>query len=134
MRTPIVIPVFGQGRALYALAGDGIKVETIDRAATFLIGKCSCEVKEQNPGVDLLLAADWKGIVATQAAGIPDLPTMAELTRTAPVTVTITPPAAPSAVPPASEKSTPIPRPWLLAIGILLLLLAARALRRRTVA
>lgn len=89
MKSPIVFPVFGQGRALYALAGDGIKQETIDKGAEFLIGRCSCEVKEQNPGVDLLLAADWKAIVESQGAGIPDLPTMAELAKSAPVTVTI---------------------------------------------
>lgn len=89
MKAPIVFPVFGQGRALYALVGDGIKDETIEKAATFLIGKCSCEVKEQNPGMDLLLAADWKAIVESQAAGIPDLPTMAELTKSAPETVSI---------------------------------------------
>ena len=95
-KAPLVIPVFGQGRALFALIGDGIKSETIDRAATFLIGKCSCEVKEQNPGFDLLLAADWKALLTAQNAGIPDLPTMAELTKSAPVSVTIsssTPPA-----------------------------------------
>jgi len=91
VKTPIVFPVFGQGRALYALAGDGIREETIEKAATFLIGKCSCEVKEQNPGMDLLLAADWKAVVQSQTSGIPDLPTMAEITRTAPVTVTISP-------------------------------------------
>jgi hypothetical protein len=90
MKAPIVFPVFGQGRALYALVGDGIKDETIEKAATFLIGKCSCEVKEQNPGMDLLLAADWKAIIQSQSAGIPDLPTMAELTTSAPETLTIT--------------------------------------------
>jgi hypothetical protein len=93
MKAPIVFPVFGQGRALYALVGDGIKDETIEKAATFLIGKCSCEVKEQNPGMDLLLAADWKAIVESQTAGIPDLPTMAELTKSAPETVSISAPA-----------------------------------------
>ena len=56
---PMVFPIFGQGRVLYALVGAGIKAETIDTAATFLIGKCSCQVKEQNPGVDLLLTASW---------------------------------------------------------------------------
>jgi len=89
VKAPIVFPVFCQGRALYALAGDGIKHETIDKAAEFLIGKCSCEVKERNPGMDLLLGADWKAIVESQIAGIPDLPTMAELTKSAPVSVTI---------------------------------------------
>lgn len=56
---PLVFPIFGRGRVLYALAGKGITHENIDQAASFLIGACSCEVKEQNPGVDLLLAADW---------------------------------------------------------------------------
>ena len=54
--------------------GDGIKRETIDRAATFLIGKCSCEVKEKNPGADLLLAADWDAAVKVKSAPPPDLP------------------------------------------------------------
>ena len=56
---PLVFPIFGRGRVLYALAGKGITHENIDQAASFLIGACSCEVKEQNPGIDLLLAADW---------------------------------------------------------------------------
>ncbi len=86
---PIVFPVFGRGRALYALVGAGIKSETIDRAATFLIGKCSCQVKEQNPGVDLLLAANWEEAIRAQSAGAPDLPALADLTKSAPVTVTI---------------------------------------------
>ncbi|MBI3879561.1 MAG: hypothetical protein HY301_05795 [Verrucomicrobia bacterium] len=88
-KSPIVFPVFGQGRALYALVGEGIKRETIDQAAMFLIGKCSCQVKEQNPGIDLLLAADWKGLIKAQSGGIPDLPTMADLTKSKPVTVTV---------------------------------------------
>ena len=33
--------------------------------------------------MDLLLAADWKGILASQAAGIPDLPSFAELSKSA---------------------------------------------------
>ena len=120
---PIVIPIFGQGRALYALVGDGIKHETIDKAATFLIGKCSCEVKEQNPGFDLLLAADWKALLTAQNAGIPDLPTMAELTKSAPVTVTISPGNSPaeSAAKARSEEGPPRPRtvpiPVVLGLG-----------------
>ncbi len=69
LREPIVFPVFGRGRALFALVGKGINHETIDDAASFLIGRCSCEVKEQNPGVDLLLAADWDALLKTQSAG-----------------------------------------------------------------
>ena len=89
IKEPILFPVFGRGRALYALAGKGIRHETIDEAATFLIGKCSCQVKELNPGVDLLLAADWDQLVKAQAGADGSLPTLPPLTELAPETVTI---------------------------------------------
>lgn len=69
LQEPMLFPVFGRGRALYALAGKGINHETLDEAATFLTGKCSCEVKELNPGVDLLLTADWDGLIKAQSDG-----------------------------------------------------------------
>lgn len=56
---PIVFPVFGRGIILYALIGDGINTTTIAEAAEFITGSCSCEVKSQNPGIELLLSADW---------------------------------------------------------------------------
>ena len=129
-KSPLVIPVFGQGRALYALVGDGIRHETIDRAATFLIGKCSCEVKEQNPGFDLLLAADWKSLLAAQNAGIPDLPTMAELTKSAPVTVTISAGSTPAKV--STENAAPRSKlmSFAIAAGIAAFLASLLALRR----
>ena len=130
-KEPIVIPVFGQGRALYALVGDGIKQETIDKAATFLIGKCSCEVKEQNPGFDLLLAADWKSLLAAQNAGIPDLPTMAELTKSAPVSVTISA-ASPSAKGGSKNAETRTRlAPIAISLGIAALLISIFGLRRK---
>lgn len=62
---PMAFPVFGRGRALYALIGAGIANDTIDEACQFLIGPCSCQVKDQNPGVDLLMAVDWNALVET---------------------------------------------------------------------
>ena len=61
---PLAFPVFGRGRVLYGLVGAGIMPETIDTACTFLSGPCSCQVKNQNPGFDLLLAHDWEQAVA----------------------------------------------------------------------
>ena len=58
---PMVFPVFGRGRALWAYIGAGINEENLAEAAQFLIGPCSCEIKNQNPGSDLLVAADWEG-------------------------------------------------------------------------
>lgn len=60
---PIAFPVFGRGRVLYALIGQGIAPETIRTATTFMAGPCSCQVKNQNPGFDLLLSHDWDAAV-----------------------------------------------------------------------
>ena len=56
---PMVFPVFGRGRALYALVGRGITPYNVDAACRFLTDPCSCLAKEENPGMDLLLRADW---------------------------------------------------------------------------
>jgi hypothetical protein len=59
-RQPMVFPIFGQGRILYALVGAGITPQNIREACQFLVGPCSCQVKDLNPGFDLLLTADWR--------------------------------------------------------------------------
>ena len=56
---PLAFPVMGRGRVLYALVGDGITEENVLEACRSIIGWCSCEIKELNPGVDLLMSADW---------------------------------------------------------------------------
>lgn len=63
---PLAFPVFGRGIVLYALVGKGISPETIKTASSFIVGPCSCQVKEQNPGFDLLLSHDWDGAVGKQ--------------------------------------------------------------------
>jgi hypothetical protein len=71
---PMAFPVFGRGRVLYALVGDGIMAETTDTACQFIAGPCSCQVKNQNPGFDLLINSDWDNVVAGSviSAAIPD--------------------------------------------------------------
>ncbi len=71
---PMAFPVFGRGRVLYALVGDGIMAETTDTACQFIAGPCSCQVKNQNPGFDLLINNDWENVVAGSviSAAIPD--------------------------------------------------------------
>jgi hypothetical protein len=118
---PMVFPVFGQGRALYALVGEGIRNETIESAAAFLIGKCSCQVKDQNPGVDLLMQADWT--VAAKASPVLDrnLPTLEELLPVETVT---------TEAKLAQPSNAGLPR-WALGAGVLLLVLAGLRLLRR---
>jgi hypothetical protein len=60
---PLVFPVFGRGRALWPLVGRGINAKNVQEACEFLVGACSCQVKDQNPGFDLLLATDWNSLV-----------------------------------------------------------------------
>ena len=75
---PMAIPVFGRGRALYALVGKGISAANILEACAFLVEGCSCQVKAQNPGADLLMTVDWEGELfgepgaATQPAPLRD--------------------------------------------------------------
>jgi hypothetical protein len=58
--SPMVFPMYGRGRALPAFLDKGINADTItDYAVSFLTGACSCTVKEQNPGIDILMRHDW---------------------------------------------------------------------------
>jgi hypothetical protein len=59
LNEPMAFPVIGRGRVLYALVGKGIFPDTIKSASRFVVGPCSCQVKEQNPGFDLLLSVAW---------------------------------------------------------------------------
>ncbi len=54
------VPVFGRGRALAAIPNSLIDDSLVDDACLFLLGACSCEVKDLNPGWDLLFTFDWE--------------------------------------------------------------------------
>jgi hypothetical protein len=74
----MAFPVYGRGRVLYALVGQGIHAGTIIKANAFLVGRCACEIKAENPGTDLLMPVDWqKGIgdnTAVRTVELPPLP------------------------------------------------------------
>ena len=56
---PLVVPVFGRGRALEVIPASKVDAGLIEDLTLFLCGACSCQVKDMNPGFDLLLAKDW---------------------------------------------------------------------------
>lgn len=76
---PMAFPVFGRGRALYALVGDGITAPLIEDASRFLTGDCQCTVKAENPGVDLIMAVDWDRFVQPTLESDQSLPPLAGL-------------------------------------------------------
>lgn len=60
---PMAFPVFGRGRVLCALVGAGIRADNIREIVAFMTGPCGCEIKAMNPGIDLLMAANWDAAV-----------------------------------------------------------------------
>jgi len=56
---PMVFFVFGRGRALPPCVGKGINEDNLLDYVYFVTGACSCTVKDQNPGMDMLFAYDW---------------------------------------------------------------------------
>lgn len=57
---PLFIPVFGRGRALEVIPASRLDAGMIGDLTAFLCGACSCQVKERNPGFDLLLTMPWQ--------------------------------------------------------------------------
>jgi hypothetical protein len=93
VRGPVALPVFGRGRVLCALHGKQLAAAEVERAARYLCGECSCQTKELNPGVDLLLAADWEQLL--EAASAEPVP---------PPTTEAVPVAAEAAAAPSGER------------------------------
>ena len=59
--------VYGRGRALPPYIGKGIAYQNLVEVTNFVTSACSCTVKDQNPGVDLLMAFDWQSASAAVA-------------------------------------------------------------------
>lgn len=68
----MVFPVYGRGRAMEPYVGEGIVPDNLAEAIAFMSGACSCEVKELNPGMDMLLRCDWEATAAKMADLIGD--------------------------------------------------------------
>jgi hypothetical protein len=81
---PMAFPVYGQGRALFGLIGLGIAAQQVGDTCHFLFGDCSCTIKEQNPGLDLLIAADWARAVAEPMVTDEPMPALTGVTPDAP--------------------------------------------------
>jgi len=71
---PMAFPIFGRGRILYALVGRGINKANVEDTCGFIANPCSCLVKAQNPGIDLLMAADWDGAIKGELTVVEALP------------------------------------------------------------
>jgi len=68
---PMVFGIYGRGRALPPFVGKGITADNMVDLLFFLSGSCSCQIKEQNPGMDLPMAWDWDAAAEAIAATDP---------------------------------------------------------------
>lgn len=125
---PLVYPVFGRGRALIALRGSDLTAAEVERWASFLAGPCSCQVKELNPGIDLLLTADWE-----ERLGVSEANTEIETLPRVPPVVPAIPPGRghPVPVPAATPAEQPQVTPMMVVPLLVVLFTAALCLRRR---
>lgn len=67
---PFVTAAFGRGRALGTWLAEDMDNIALEDASMFLVGRCSCQVKNQNPGWDLMLQVDWDRSLA-QVVSVP---------------------------------------------------------------
>lgn len=71
---PVAFPVFGRGRALMAVVGKGINADTTQFGCQSLIEACSCDIKDEFPGIDLLMNVPWEQTVQVSLVAEPELP------------------------------------------------------------
>jgi len=64
---PMMFMVYGRGRAKMSCLGRGIDERNLTFDLSVALGECSCEIKEQNPGLDLLTTHDWDAAAAAMA-------------------------------------------------------------------
>jgi len=62
--------VFGRGHAMEPYVGRGITAEGIAQMVDFLCGPCTCQIKENGSGMDLLTSYDWQSRFGAHAGGI----------------------------------------------------------------
>ena len=70
----LIVPVFGRGRALEVIPASRLDADLIEDLSRFLCSACSCQVKEQNPGFDLLISTPWNTELFGEDAQLPPAP------------------------------------------------------------
>jgi hypothetical protein len=60
IREPMLFGIFARFKALEPLVAKGISEENINLMIDFLTADCSCLIKDDLPGTDILFAGDWE--------------------------------------------------------------------------
>lgn len=74
-QTSYAAVVFGRGRVLGAWPLEDLNDAALEDASMFLVGRCSCRIKNENPGWDILMDVDWeKSLLAATGKETSSLP------------------------------------------------------------
>ncbi len=129
--------VFGRGRVLGAWPLDILDDASLEDACMFLVGRCGCRLKNENPGWYILLNLDWEKALPAAATTSESKPTGAEAPspQPPPMQAAVKPAVVPEVVTfvPAPEKPAASRQGPLIAgmaAGLVLLVLVPRWLRR----
>lgn len=135
--TSFASAVFGRGRVLGAWPLAILDDASLEDACMFLVGRCGCRLKNENPGWDILLNLDWeKALPAaeTTAAKPADVETLGA--APAQLQATIEPATGPDVLkiipdePPIPANGRRGPVLLCLAAALILLVLIPRWLRK----
>ena len=129
---PWLAAVFGRGRVLGAWPAADFGDAEIEEASLFLLGACSCQVKRQNPGWDLLLNVNWEQELQAAALKAGESPAPSAPVTTRPnansTTETVTIKAETKPAPVAATEPPSSSRLWLAAAacGVVAMFLLVR--------
>jgi len=73
---PVVIPVFGRGRFLEAAPAELLDQLSFKKLTDYLCSGCSCTVKTENPGIDLLMDVPWGNYVSESVLKMKAIPSL----------------------------------------------------------
>ncbi len=144
---PAVYAVFGRGRALPPLIGEYIVPEIIQDVCFYIVGQCSCEIKAQNIGFDLLVNGNWDAALMGEIYSDHELPpltgvmpegtdTVAQAAETNATAVAATNDTPAEASPPEAQAEAEgtvsvVRRLWVVLAALVLVVVAGSALMLR---
>lgn len=106
----MLFPIFGRGRVIPPAIGSEIRAEAMREMAEFLTGPCSCQIKELNPGYDLLLTANWSSLIGYQEVLLPEPPPLVSMSQFAATAASnVTASATPTAGLPVATSASSAP-------------------------
>ena len=112
VKEPMAYAFFGRGRVLPALVGEQINPDLLAETCMYLTGPCSCQIKEQNPGFDVLMAVDWSAVMRGGQSLGELFPSLTTVREDDPDEVVVKPDSPlPGSVPESASATSPTPLP-----------------------